>query len=357
MTGNELLLSEGRKRPLPDGETEEPEPPEKIKVKDKSIMTCNQTAVAILQELCMKKKWNPPIYDTTNSSGPSNDPVFEVSVTLCNGIKGVGVGRQKKAAKHDAAKKALEQLQERALPDTRADLPPNQPLINPHEEVSGANPVGELQNLCAGKHLPLPSYVVIGDEGEPHEKIFTYKCIVSQRSATGTARKKQTAKHIAAQKMLDILKSDMKSILDEIPDDPAVSSMYSQKSKDPSVSEKDKKRDLEALEKYKALRDCKGDFPQAPLISPGTKFSDYHEKPGINQERNPLKKLKLVVEELHFSLSVTPTIGKDNKSHIVFVHVNTDPPTIQAGMGESEIAATEKAASNVLEFLSVMSKR
>lgn len=56
---------------------------------------------------------------------------------------------------------------------------------NHDEDVSGANPIGELQTLCSTKRLPSPVYDVIGDEGEPHEKIFTYKCSVSQRSATG----------------------------------------------------------------------------------------------------------------------------------------------------------------------------
>lgn len=52
-------------------------------------MACNQTAIAVLQELCMKRKWNPPMYEATAGSGPSNDPVFEVTVTLCNGIRGL----------------------------------------------------------------------------------------------------------------------------------------------------------------------------------------------------------------------------------------------------------------------------
>ncbi|XP_026273185.1 interferon-inducible double-stranded RNA-dependent protein kinase activator A homolog B isoform X2 [Frankliniella occidentalis] len=370
MTGHTAsLASEGQKRPFICTETVYDEIPSKMKKDDETRMACNQTAVAVLQELCMKRRWNPPIYDTVDAGGPPNDPIFEVAVTLCNGIKGVGRGRTKKAAKHEAAKKALEQIQERALPDVNINLSPNKPPINPHEDVGGANPVGELQNLCSAKHLPAPVYDVIGDEGEPHEKLFTYKCTVSQRSAQGTARKKQTAKHLSAQNMLAMLKSDMKVILDEIPDDPAVSSLYSQKSKETTVLEKDKKRDLEALEKYKALKDSKGDIPAAPLISPGTKFSDYHlayasqlgefrdiiEKPGIKQERNSLKKLKLVAAELNFPLNIMSNPGKDNKRYVAFVHLATDPPTITAAQNENEITATEMAARNCLDFLSVMS--
>ncbi|XP_034233449.1 RISC-loading complex subunit tarbp2-like isoform X2 [Thrips palmi] len=335
-------------------------------------MTCNQTAVAILQELCMKRKWNPPLYENTDISGPSNDPMFEVSVTLCNGIKGVGRGRQKKAAKHDAAKKALEQLKEKALTDG-SDRPvttvQSKGPINPHEDASGLNAVGELQNLCMAKRFPAPEYTVIGDEGEPHEKRFTYKCTVSQRSATGVARKKQLAKHYSALEMLKILNSSMKTILDEIPNDPAVSSMYSQKNKEVPVSvlEKHKKTDTEVVERYKILRDNIAEIPSAPLISPGTKFADYHlkfasqlegykdivAKPVIKTEPNPFKKLQMIAEELQFKICVTSEQGKDGRS-IVFVQLETEPPTIQAGLHKDESAATQQAALNVLQFLDIM---
>lgn len=335
-------------------------------------MACNQTAVAVLQELCMKRKWNPPVYDTTDVTGPSNDPMFEVSVTLCNGIKGVGRGRQKKAAKHDAAKKALEQLQEKALTDGRtrpADSVENKGPTNPHEDASGMNAVGELQTLCLTKHFPAPEYTLIGDTGEPHEKLFTYRCTVSQRSATGTARKKQLAKHYSALEMLKILKSNMKSILDEFPNDPAVSSMFSQKSKEAPVpvSEEQKKKDAQVVERYKVLKDNIADIPSSPLISPGTKFVDYHikfasqlegfrdilQKPVIKQEANPFKKLQMIAEELQFKLLATTEKGKDGR-YIVFVQLETEPPTIQAGLHETESAATQQAALNVLQFLDIM---
>ncbi|KAJ1523780.1 hypothetical protein ONE63_001613 [Megalurothrips usitatus] len=352
------------------GEDESPEGESKRIKTEATKMACNQTAVAVLQELCMKKKWNPPIYDVIDVTGPSNDPMFEVSVTLCNGIKGVGRGRQKKAAKHEAAKKALALLGERALPDVNiqpAQLPNREP-INPHEDIGGCNPVGELQTLCSVKHFPAPLYTLIADVGEPHEKTFTFKCTVSERSAQGTARKKQLAKHIAAQNMLQILQSNLKSILDEIPNDPAVSSMYPPKPKEvPVVTEEVKLKDLEVAQKYKLLK-SKDDLPSAPVISPGTRFIDYHrayaaqlteykslkEKPIIKQEINPLKKLQMIAEELHFKITIAST-ADNGKKFIVFVHLDTDPPTIQAGHDSNENEATAKAAHNVIEFLDIMS--
>lgn len=124
-------------------------------------------------------------------------------------------------------------------------------------------------------------------------------------SCAGRARKKQVAKHLSAQNMLQLLNSSLRQILDDIPNDPAVSttvsifftakadirsdewsfqvvsinlclllSQFSQKlKKEASVSESDMKKDIEIVERYKELRD---DIPSAPTISPGTKFVDYH---------------------------------------------------------------------------------
>ena len=317
----------------------------------------------------MKRKWNPPFYEVTDGSGPSNDPVFEVTVTLCCGIKGVGRGRQKKAAKHEAAKKALEQLQEKALPDGRnTPVENDKGPINPHADVSSNNnPVGQLQELCLAKHFPSPVYTLIGDEGEPHEKLFTFKCTVSERSATGTARKKQFAKHLAAQNMLKDLNENLKQFLDEIPNDPAVSHMYSSKAKE--VTENERRQDKEVVERYKQIKDAKSDMPAAPLISPGTKFTDYHlayakqleglpeilDKPKIRSESDPVLKVRMVAEELHLKVSVIEDRGKDGRA-IVFMQVDTHPATVQAGHNESSTSALKEAASNVLEFLSLMAK-
>lgn len=45
-----------------------------------------------------------------------------------------------------------------------------------------------------------------------------------------------------------------------------------------SVTEERKKIDTEVLERFKILKDSSAEIPSAPLISPGTKFADYHLK-------------------------------------------------------------------------------
>jgi len=45
-----------------------------------------------------------------------------------------------------------------------------------------------------------------------------------------------------------------------------------------SVLEKRRKTDAEVVERYKVLKDSTSEIPSAPLISPGTKFADYHLK-------------------------------------------------------------------------------
>lgn len=74
---------------------------------------------------------------------------------------------------------------------------------------------------------------------------------------------------------------------------------YSQKSKEVpvSVSEKQKKTDAEVVERYKVLKDNNAEIPSAPLISPGTKFADYHIK--FASQLEGFKDLLVSINSLH----------------------------------------------------------
>ena len=49
-----------------------------------------------------------PKYNLIKSMGPDHDKVFEISVSINGEIKGIGIGKSKKEAEKNAAKKALE---------------------------------------------------------------------------------------------------------------------------------------------------------------------------------------------------------------------------------------------------------
>lgn len=63
--------------------------------------------------------------------------------------------------------------------------------------------------------------------------------------------------------------------------------------------------------------------------------------------------LKLNIHEFNSS-SLIYLIKISVAEFIVFVQLETEPPTIQAGLHENESAATQQAALNVLQFLEIM---
>jgi ribonuclease-3 len=63
-----------------------------------------------LQEKMQELHRIPPSYILENETGPDHDKTFEVSVRIQERVLATGMGRSKKAAEQEAAKKALEQL-------------------------------------------------------------------------------------------------------------------------------------------------------------------------------------------------------------------------------------------------------
>lgn len=65
-----------------------------------------------LQELMQRNGNVSIIYDLIKEDGPPHDRIFTTSVTVDGKDMGIGIGKSKKASQQDAAKKALEDLQD-----------------------------------------------------------------------------------------------------------------------------------------------------------------------------------------------------------------------------------------------------
>ena len=63
-----------------------------------------------LQEFCQKEFKDVPIYEDIGNHGPDHDKIFEVAVSVCDIIRSRGIGKSKKSAEQDGARKALEIL-------------------------------------------------------------------------------------------------------------------------------------------------------------------------------------------------------------------------------------------------------
>jgi ribonuclease III len=69
---------------------------------------------SILQEFCQKKYKDIPRYEHIGKQGPDHDTLFEVRISIGGNIEAIGIGRNKKVAEQDAARKALEKLVDKA---------------------------------------------------------------------------------------------------------------------------------------------------------------------------------------------------------------------------------------------------
>lgn len=65
---------------------------------------------SLLMEKVQSEGKQPPIYDVLNESGPSHDKTFQVGVFIDGVLYAEGIGKSKKEAEQNAARKALEKL-------------------------------------------------------------------------------------------------------------------------------------------------------------------------------------------------------------------------------------------------------
>ncbi len=72
---------------------------------------------SILQEYLQERKLQLPVYEIENEEGQSHNKTFYVKLTLFDNMVFKGVGRTKKSAEQNAAKKALELLCKGGLPN------------------------------------------------------------------------------------------------------------------------------------------------------------------------------------------------------------------------------------------------
>ncbi|MEX2516223.1 MAG: ribonuclease III [Gammaproteobacteria bacterium] len=72
----------------------------------------------------------------------------------------------------------------------------------------GKDPKTSLQEFLQARHQPLPTYKVISEAGEAHQREFTVRCSVAcmESSVEATGRSKQIAEQAAAEETLSALK-------------------------------------------------------------------------------------------------------------------------------------------------------
>jgi double-stranded RNA-binding protein Staufen len=147
-------------------------------------------------------------FDVVSSTGPPHNRTFITTVTVGD-FSASGEGPSKKASKHLASSKVLEEL--RKLP----------PLAKSHaasrlyqhggyakktlkELDPSLNPISLLGQLRQRRKETLPVYTLVGEEGV-RNKEFTMQAQVDSHIARGSGANKKEAKKNAAEAMLQLL--------------------------------------------------------------------------------------------------------------------------------------------------------
>ncbi|XP_043493171.1 RISC-loading complex subunit TARBP2-like isoform X1 [Polistes fuscatus] len=318
----------------------------------------NKTPVSILQEMMVKKKMIPN-YDLIHDGGGTHVNTFTYRVS-CEGLTATGTGRNKKDAKHEAAKAMLEKIAaHRAYPQlpaspaqspVRSPIPtvvPASPRIPPNEPF--INAIGALQSVCGDNCLEEPKYISISDEGPPHAKIFTYQCILSMFKEIGVATTKKQAKHEAARKMLNRIKDLVVISYPELlNDDYDVVNSSSNASK---ISQKKVNLGLKISEYHLALKKFitlmeKEILTDLKLIKLDMDKSELPD--------DILKRLETILTPLAISYNVTSLVSNVSDNFIVCIDLDTSPSIVQCGMGKSKEEATFKAIAEIIDCLIIL---
>ena len=124
--------------------------------------------------------------------GAVHEPTFLYRATVGEFVAS-GQGQSKKKAKHMAARAVLDQLLGQQAASPASPLAPSQPAppelpLLPYDDGIPGNPVGRLQELCMSRRWPPPTYEVVNEEGQPHERTFTIACCIGTKAREiGTA--------------------------------------------------------------------------------------------------------------------------------------------------------------------------
>ncbi|XP_063227732.1 RISC-loading complex subunit tarbp2-like [Bacillus rossius redtenbacheri] len=197
----------------------------------------SKTPVSMLQEHFMRQG-SMPLYKLIFDQGGTHKNLFKYQVSVGE-LSAVGSGSSKKEAKHDAARTLLERLHismeatyhpaKKVIREVREDnnaASLNESFTSEGEDIAeftspAMNSIGKLNDALRSKSLPQAEFSETGEEGPPHEKLFTITCTVSKQKESATARTKKLAKHLAAEKMLVRLLKTIPDVLTPKPKPPA----------------------------------------------------------------------------------------------------------------------------------------
>ena len=166
-----------------------------------------KSPVSEVHEIASRRKLKID-FEVVSSSGPPHSRTFVTKVTIGE-FSASGEGPSKKASKHLASAKVLEELQKLPpLPKTQAQSRlykhGGYGKKSPKDLDPSLNPISLLGQLRQRRKETLPVYTLVSEEGV-RNKEFTIQVQVDSHTARGSGANKKEAKKNAAEAMLQLL--------------------------------------------------------------------------------------------------------------------------------------------------------
>ncbi|KAI5712409.1 hypothetical protein M8J75_008095 [Diaphorina citri] len=181
-----------------------------------------KTPRVLLLEYLQNENGTKPVYTELPPYFPdplSTISLFHYEVSAFNGkYVGTGYGVAKREAKHDAAKKILIKLAA-DKPDLKKFLEANRfdTMIERTYGGPDKNVLEKLNCLCLMNNLSM-QFMLMNESGEPHNKLYTIRCVVDNLKVEATKRSVKNARNACASKMIELIERQ-KNIKAEIPKD------------------------------------------------------------------------------------------------------------------------------------------
>jgi len=305
----------------------------------------------------------------------------------------MGSGSSKKQAKHAAARAMLDKLDGRAptqdgvqpLPPVTEITPPkpssgegngdakdkkqgdgdestegdgNKVEGNGTAATSMSNTIGQLQELCVHRGLPMPIYDLAAVDGQPHMREFAMTVRVGSLAAKGEGTSKKDAKRDAALQMVTQIKGlvgEGKEIAAVSGKDAANEEELSKEDKE--LAEKVEKMKIDPLTKKHSMKIQQ--FYRNMQDTAGSKLFLLHRTSLKSaQGHNYVRLLADLAAEQKFEVTHVEIEERTDEGETqCLVQLSCLPVTVCYGTGKDMASANQAAARNGLNYLKMMTKK
>jgi len=334
-----------------------------------------------------------PEYRMVQAEGASHCPTFSFQVFIGDMVA-MGSGSSKKQAKHAAARAMLDKLDGRApTQDGVQPLPPVTEITPPKpssgegngdakekkqgdgdestdgdgNKVEGngtaantsmSNTIGQLQELCVHRGLPMPIYDLAAVDGQPHMREFAMTVRVGSLAAKGEGTSKKDAKRDAALQMVTQIKGlvgEGKEIAAVSGKDAANEEELSKEDKE--LAEKVEKMKIDPLTKKHSMKIQQ--FYRNMQDTAGSKLFLLHRTSLKSaQGHNYVRLLADLAAEQKFEVTHVEIEERTDEGETqCLVQLSCLPVTVCYGTGKDMASANQAAARNGLNYLKMMTKK